>query len=213
VPDDARAERIRPDTDHIIADSPDRVHSVSKEVGAAWPIVPASPLRRIVAWLLDYLLIAAYLVLMTAVSLGLRASPVQAGFNSAISQPVTAELLGFVLLTLPVVLYFALCEASPLRATLGKRALRLAVVEANGGQLTTRRALLREAVRFLPWELSHALLWRVALSPEHGSISFRVIAGFGVVYALVLLYLATLFIGSQHRTAYDRLAGSIVIQR
>jgi hypothetical protein len=40
-----------------------------------------------------------------------------------------------------------------------------------------------------------------------------VTAGFGVVYALVLVYLVTLFIGSQHRTVYDRLAGSIVIQR
>ena len=45
-----------------------------------------------------------------------------------------------------------------------------------------------------------------------GSISPLVTAGFVIVYALVLLYLVTLFIGS-HRTVYDRLAGSIVIQR
>jgi uncharacterized RDD family membrane protein YckC len=181
-------------------------------VDAAWPIVPASPFRRVAAWLLDYLLIAAYLILLTAVSLGLRASPVQAGFNSAMSRPVAAELLGFLLLTLPVVLYFALFEASRWRSTLGKRALRLAVVDEKRGRLTLRRALLREAVRFLPWELSHALLWRVALSPDRGSISVLVIVGFVVVYALVGLYLLTLFIGS-HRTVYDRLAGSLVIQR
>jgi len=178
---------------------------------AAWPIVPASPWRRVGAWLLDYLLIAAYLVLLTAVSLALRASPVQAGFNSAMSQPVAAELLGFFLLTLPVVLYFALCEASRWRATLGKRALRLAVVDKKGGRLTLRRAVLREAVRFLPWELSHALLWRVALSPDRGSISALVTVGFVFVYSLVGLYLLTLFIGS-HRTIYDRLAGSLVIE-
>ncbi|HXN01169.1 MAG TPA: RDD family protein [Candidatus Dormibacteraeota bacterium] len=186
---------------------------VSKELDAAWPVVPASPLRRIAAWLLDYLLIAAYLVLLTAVSLSLRLSPMQAEFDSAMSQPLTAELLGFFLLTLPVVLYFALFEASPLRATLGKRALRLAVVELNGFRLSMRRALLREAVRFVPWELSHALLWRVALGPHGGSIAWWVTAGFGVLYALVLVYLVTMFIGSQHRTVYDRLAGSIVIRR
>jgi uncharacterized RDD family membrane protein YckC len=180
---------------------------------AAWPIVPASPLRRIAAWLLDYALIAAYLIVLTAVSLGLRLSPIQAGFDSAMSQPLTAELLGFFLLTLPVVLYFALWEASPRRATLGKRALRLAVVVLNGSRLSMSRALLREAVRFLPWELSHALIWRIALSPHGGSIPWWVYAGFGVVYALVILFLVTLFIGSQHRTVYDRLAGSIVIQR
>jgi uncharacterized RDD family membrane protein YckC len=180
---------------------------------ASWTVVPASPFRRIAAWLLDYVLIAAYLVLLAAVSVGLRVSPVQAGFDSAMSQPLTAELIGFSLLTLPVVLYFALSEGSPLRATLGKRALRLAVVDLNGCKLSRWRALLREAIRFLPWELSHALLWRVALSPDHGSISFWVPAGFVVVYALVLLFVFTLFIGSQHRTVYDRLAGSMVIRR
>lgn len=182
------------------------------ELDAAWPIVPASPLRRVAAWLLDYLLIAAYLVLLTAVGIGLSLTPIQAGFDSAIRQPLTAELLGFFLLTLPVILYFALSEASPRRATLGKRALRLAVVDLNGFRLLTWRALLREAVRFLPWELSHALLWRIALSPHGGPTPWWVYAGFGVVYALVILFLVTLFIGSQHRTVYDRLAGSFVIQ-
>jgi uncharacterized RDD family membrane protein YckC len=182
------------------------------DADAAWLIVPASPWRRVGAWLLDYLLIAAYLVVLTAVSLGLRASPVRAGFNSAMSQPVEAELLGFFLLTLPVILYFAVCETSHWRATVGKRALRLAVVDDKGARLTMRRAVLREAVRFLPWELSHALLWRIALSPDRGSVSILVTVGFVLVYALVGLYLLTLFIGS-HRTVYDRLAGSLVIQR
>jgi uncharacterized RDD family membrane protein YckC len=136
----------------------------------------------------------------------------EAGLAGALSRPAAAELVGFLLLTLPVILYFALCEASHWRATLGKRDLRLVVVDQHGARLMVRRALLREAVRFLPWELSHALLYRVALSTDRGSISPLVTAGFVLVYALVLLYLVTLFIGS-HRTVYDRLAGSIVIQR
>jgi uncharacterized RDD family membrane protein YckC len=182
------------------------------QVDAVWPIVPASPFRRVAAWLLDYLLIAAYLILLTAVSLGVSISPMQAGLTSALSRPFAAELVGFLLLTLPVVLYFALCEASRWRATLGKRVLRLAVVDKKGGRLTVRRALLREAVRFFPWELSHAMLYRVALSTDRGSIAVWVTIGFVVVYALVGFYVVTLFIGS-HRTVYDRLAGSIVIQR
>jgi uncharacterized RDD family membrane protein YckC len=178
-----------------------------------WSVVPASPLRRIPAWLLDYLLIVAYLVMVTVATLALQASPARAGFNDAMSRPLTAELLGFCLLTLPVVLYFALSEGSSLRATLGKRALGLAVVDRNGGRLPVWRALLREAVRFLPWELSHAVLWRVALSPGGGSFSAWMVIDLGVVYTLVLVYLATLFIGRQHRTVYDRIAGSIVIRR
>jgi uncharacterized RDD family membrane protein YckC len=181
-------------------------------VGEVWSIVPASPLRRIAAWLLDYLLIAAYLILLTAVSLGIRISPMQAGITSVLSRPLAAELVGFLMLTLPVVLYFALCEASRWRATLGKRALRLAVVDKKGRRLPVPRALVREAVRFLPWELSHALLYRVASSTDRGSISVLVTVGFVVVYSLIGLYVATLFVGS-HRTVYDRLAGSLVIRR
>lgn len=181
-------------------------------VGEIWEGSPASPVRRIAAWLLDYALIAAYLVVLTAVSLGLEASPARAVFNSAAQQPEGAELIGFVSLTLPVVLYFALFEASAKRATIGKRALRIAVVDVHGRRLSRTRALIREAVRFTPWELSHALIWRVAISPLRGSAPPWLIAGFAVVYALVLVYLVSLFIGPRHRTLYDLLAGSVVIR-
>jgi uncharacterized RDD family membrane protein YckC len=178
-----------------------------------WEPVPASPVRRIAAWLLDYVLIAAYLILLTAATIGLEASPRRGIVTSAMRQPGSAELLGFVSLTLPVVLYFALFEASSMRATVGKRALGIAVVDVRGRRLATPRALLREAVRFTPWELSHALIWRVAISPAPGSTPLWLITGFGVVYALVLLYLVSLFIGPRHRTVYDLLAGSLVIRR
>lgn len=172
----------------------------------------ASPWRRIAAWCLDYLVIAAYLVMLTALSLGLNATPLRSGFNSAMSNAVTAELLGFVFLTAPVVMYFAILEASSWQATLGKRAVGVVVVGASRGRLALGRALAREGLRFLPWELSHALLWRVALAPDKNSVSGWVTWGFVVVYLLVLAYLVTLFVGSQHRTLYDRVAGSYVLR-
>lgn len=181
-------------------------------MGDIWEGAPATPLRRIAAWLLDYALIAAYLVVLTAVSLGLEASPLRAVLNAAAQQPGGAELIGFLSLTLPVILYFAMSEASTKRATIGKRALGIAVVDVHGRRLTRLRALIREAVRYTPWELSHALIWRVAISPVRGSAPAWLIAGFAVVYALVLLYLVSLFIGRRHRTVYDVLAGSLVIR-
>jgi Na+/H+ antiporter NhaC len=38
------------------------------------------------------------------------------------------------------------------------------------------------------------------------------IGGFAVVYLLLFVYLVSLFVGSQHRTVYDRLAGSRVLR-
>jgi uncharacterized RDD family membrane protein YckC len=167
-------------------------------------------LRRVAAWVLDYLIIAAYLVVLTAGSLGLLASPLHTAFTAAMSRPLTAELAGFVLLTAPVVLYFAVLEASPWQATIGKRALGLTVTSWDGARLPVARALVREGVRFLPWEISHALVWQVALTQGGRTFPPWIAAGFGLVYLLVFAYLVTLFVGSTHRTLYDRLAGSVV---
>ena len=172
----------------------------------------ASPWRRIGAWILDYFVIAAYLILLTTASLGILASPLAPAFSAALKQPITAELVGFLVLTLPVILYFALLEASQRQATLGKRALGIMVAGRGGGRLSVWRAVVREAVRFLPWELSHALIWQLALSPARNSFPAWAAVGFAAVYLLVFAYLVTLFIGSQHRTLYDRLAGSWVIR-
>lgn len=174
--------------------------------------VIASPWRRIGAWMLDYLVIAAYLILLTAVTLGMQSTPAAPAFNGALTRPLTAELVGFLTLTTPVLLYFALLEASPWRATLGKRALGIVVTGPAGGRLTVGRTLAREAIRFLPWELSHAIIWRLALSATKNSFPAWAGAGFALVYLLVFVYVVTLFVGSQHRTLYDRLAGSWVLR-
>ena len=45
------------------------------------------------------------------------------------------------------------------------------------------------------------------------SFPARAGVGFALVYLIVFAYLVTLFVGSQHRTLYDRLAGSWVLRR
>jgi uncharacterized RDD family membrane protein YckC len=174
-------------------------------------VVVASPARRIAAWLLDYLVILAYLIVLTAASLITQVSPAASVFSSALTKPITAELVGFLTLTGPVILYFAITEASAWQATLGKRALRIVVVGPGGARLPFVRAILREAVRFLPWEMAHSLIWPLALPPHLEPLPVT-IGGFAVVYLLLFAYLVSLLVGSEHRTVYDRLAGSRVLR-
>jgi uncharacterized RDD family membrane protein YckC len=173
----------------------------------------ATPWRRVAAWMLDYLVIVAYLIMLTAASLGVLATPAGPALNAPLTRPFTAELVGFLTLTTPVVLYFALLESSTWQATLGKRVLGIVIVGPAGRRLTVGRALAREAVRFLPWELSHAIIWRLALSPAKNSFPAWAGVGFALVYLIVFAYLVTLVFGSQHRTLYDRLAGTWVLRR
>ena len=121
---------------------------------------PAPGWRRVTAYLVDYLVIAAYVALLTGASF---ASGASRRLDFALSgNPALGQLVAFVALTLPVVLYFAVSEASPWQGTLGKRALSIRVVaHGGGGRLSLRRTLLRAALKFAPWELAHTVLWRV----------------------------------------------------
>lgn len=168
----------------------------------------ASLARRAAAFGLDYLLIAAWLVIVVGAGALLRvaAPDVAAGL---FADPVRAEALGFLMLTLPVALYFALSEAGPGGATWGKRRLGLRVVTDAGNELGLGRSLLRTALKFVPWELTHAIIWRFATpgSAPEGLLD----AGLVVVWLLIAANIVTALLDADRRTLYDRLAGTRVV--
>lgn len=166
--------------------------------------------RRLLAFALDYLVILGYLIILGAASLEVLNSGLGQLYSAAWSTAWTAELMGFLTLTLPVVLYFAILEASTAGGTIGKRVLAVAVRALDGTPLRIKRSLVRSAAKFLPWELAHFTIWHyvyartaAAQPPLWTTISLV------FVYALVAAFLMTLIVGS-HRTIYDRLAGSRV---
>lgn len=124
----------------------------------------AGLLRRCAAFALDYVLIAAYLVVVFAAGALLRLAAPAAAAAPLFGDPLIAELTGFLTLTLPVSLYFVLTESSSAGATWGKRRMRLRVVTDGGERLGLGRSALRTALKFVPWELSHALIWRFAFA-------------------------------------------------
>src|SRR5262245_12020506 len=111
--------------------------------------------------------------------------------------------MSFLMMTVPFTLYFALCESSPMRASLGKRALGLLVCRETGGRLSFGSALLRTAVKFTPWEFGHTVAWQSVFAGEAGFPTWvwgpATVALVGPVWWLVAL------IGTG-RTTYDRWA-------
>ena len=171
-----------------------------------------TPLRRLLAFGADYLVIAVYLVVLFGLSAAALASGIGHVYSAVWSNAESAELAGFILLTVPVVLYFSIFESSPRGATPGKRILELRVIRASGEQLSLGRSLLRSAVKFLPWELAHFTVWHfVYETAGHHSPPAWTALTLGLVYLLVALFLVSLFIGREHRTVYDQIAGSRVI--
>ncbi len=92
--------------------------------------------QRFEAFLLDYLIIAAYLILLVIVSVGLGFGPLRSVFQAMFADPNSSEFSAFLLLVLPIILYFALFEYSSWQATCGKRKMGLRVIDTHGAPLT-----------------------------------------------------------------------------
>lgn len=169
---------------------------------------------RVLAFALDYLLIAAYAITLAAVTFAAAASPLRSSLAVLLATPASRDAVAFVTIVLPVSLYFALQEGSARQTTWGKRRLGLRVAGSDGGQLSLGRALVRSAAKFLPWQIAHTCLFHIPGWPlAPAAPPAWVLAGFGLVWLLVIGYLALLGFSRSHRTPYDRLAGSAVLIR
>jgi uncharacterized RDD family membrane protein YckC len=163
--------------------------------------------RRAAAFALDYVWIAAWLALIVVVGIGARqAFPGLAAW--LFGDPVRGQLVAFGLVTLPISAAFVVAEAAPRGATWGKRRLGLRVEAPDGRLIGRGRSVVRTALKFLPWELSHAAIWRLSI-PEAGSEALPITL-LVAAWSLVGLNLVLAMAGAR-RTAYDRLSGTRVV--
>ena len=184
-------------------------------MGQAAPRPAYAGLRaRSLAFSLDYLIICGYILALVTAGALLRRSPLRARSDALFATPNRRDLVAFLTLVLPVLLYFAWGESSAQAATWGKRRLGLQVVDAAGGRLSRGRALARAALKLLPCQVAHTSLFHIPGWPtaaDHVPLPSQI--GLGLVWVLVGTYGAGLLASKQHRTLYDRLTGSIVIRR
>src|SRR5687768_16457769 len=115
--------------------------------------------QRTGAFMWDYLIIACYLALITILSLLTRAN------EWLFTNRIQAQGSAFLLVTFPVILYFSILESSMWQATWGKRRMELRTVDYAGDRNSFARAFARTILKFIPWEISHTLIWEVSFSP------------------------------------------------
>ncbi|MBM7587028.1 putative RDD family membrane protein YckC [Bacillus pakistanensis] len=166
----------------------------------------ASMKRRMIALLIDYLIIMAYGAFLLSISF-LLGHPLNPLFeNSA----MVAQTAGFIFVTLPVFLYFFLTESSSLGGTIGKKKMSLKVVCINGLKLKRGRSFMRSFIKFLPWELAHFGVYRLIL-PTNISES-TIVTLLVVVNMITMLYLITPMFNRERKSVYDWLAGTKVVK-
>ena len=129
------------------------------------------------------------------------------------AQPLEGQAIGLFTLTIPVILYFAICESSRWQATIGKRLLRLRVQDMSGNRLPWRKTLVRAMLKFLPWELGHTVVHQLVSGDANGgtnAVPIWVLAVLAVAVLLDAWYLISIWVGTG-RTAYDRASAAQVV--
>lgn len=164
--------------------------------------------RRVGAFALDYAIILVYLGAITLFSL-LMSSLFDIN-QWLFTDRVRAQLTGFLMITLPVTLYFVLSESSIRQATWGKRRLGLKVTGTDGNRISFWRSVARTGLKFIPWELAHTLIWQISFTPNQFSTWIN--AGFFTVYLLIGANIAALIFRKDRQTLYDFLAGTYVVR-
>jgi len=162
--------------------------------------------KRIYAFLLDYLLIALYGIFVVGTISFVCRPYIEPLFSSSL---VTAQLTGFFMITLPVSLYFILCECSKWQGTLGKRKVGIRVADNVGQRIGMGHSTVRTIIKFLPWEVAHFGIWRLMLPSNLSEKTVFIILI--AVNLAILVYLITPFTNKRKKNVYDWVACTEVI--
>ena len=120
------------------------------------------------------------------------------------------NLVGAIVVIVPVVLAVAWCESRPIGATPGKRAMGL-VVRLGSVRLPYRLALLRNLLKLgVPGLIGHTAVFAIVSSSNASNgVPTGVRALTGLAYLIPVVWIVSLFVGDR-RTPYDRICGTTV---
>lgn len=167
----------------------------------------ASFLLRFKAFILDYVLIFIYLTCLFIFSVFFFPT-MQKFFTGS---PGVAQFTGFLLVTFPVSLYFIISDSKIGEQSFGKRKAGIRVVGSNGEALSMLRLCFRTLLKFLPWELSHFLVYRLVYVGD-GEVPFIYYLLGGLIYALIFGYILTAIFTKKKQSLYDIVAKTYVIK-
>jgi uncharacterized RDD family membrane protein YckC len=165
-------------------------------------------LRRLAAYFVDivllYAVLAGGLQLVSSTLLGIP------DWASLAQHPVRLEAWVLLSISLPTWVYFIYCDTHG-GATLGKRLLGLHTTTLSANPVSTGQAVLRTALKLLPWELTHfSVLVPNPLWNPGAEAAVSQTVGITLANILMLGYLVVLAFQQGKRSLHDLAAGTMV---
>jgi uncharacterized RDD family membrane protein YckC len=134
-------------------------------------------------------------------------------FNLDNVNPVTGELIAFVTLTLPVIFYFMLSENGKYAGTIGKRKLGLRIVSKTLTKASLGQLLIRNCIKFLPWELAHFFIFRLFyFTSTNKTTPDWVLTGLISSQLLAIIYMLFIIFNKNNRSIYEIFSQTRVVQ-
>ncbi len=163
-------------------------------------------IKRVIAFGIDYVLILFYAGLLFLASLLFQYFSNQQLGNTS---PLNGHLIGFLLLTLPVFLYFFLSERSKQKGTIGKRISKIQVDIAEMKPGSTNQLFKRSLLKFLPWEIAHTgVHWILFYSRNNEQVPIWVYTLLIIPQLTIIFYFITILITKGNGSFYDKIAGT-----
>jgi uncharacterized RDD family membrane protein YckC len=160
--------------------------------------------ERLQAFLWDYLVLLVYIATLVVIALN------STGVQSLFQGPVKSDIMAFLLLVGPVILYFSLQECSQKQASFGKRKRRIKVIRLDGQPISLRQAFCRSCLAFLPWQLAHTAVFHTV---QPGLLPTEIVLVlFIMAYGLIALSGLMIWKGEMHRAPWDKVTGTAVIK-
>ncbi|WP_132047406.1 RDD family protein [Curtobacterium sp. PhB136] len=162
---------------------------------------------RLLAWLVDWACVLGWVALTAAVGVPLYLAHVIRPTNV-----VVLNVVGALVIVMPVVLALAWCESRREAATVGKRVMKL-VVRANARSPRLTVAIARNTLKIgVPWLIGHAAVFTIVRASGDDGVPVGVWALTVCAYVLPLAWIFSLFVG-RGRTPYDWACGTEVTRR
>ena len=164
--------------------------------------------HRILACIIDYGIIAGYATLLFLVANLFFSIFVWKPGNN----PIIGQLIGFLTLTFPVVTYSYLTEKSSWRGTVGKKLQKLIVLTDQNK--SAKNILLRNILKFLPWELAHTgIHWTIYYTSNGIETPLWTWVILILPQVFVLGYFVTILISKGESSIYDKISKTKIVYR
>ena len=166
-------------------------------------------IKRVKAFMIDYIFILIYIGLLLGTSL-LVSKVFKLKPDNL--NPAAGELIAFATLTLPVILYFTLSENGKYGGTIGKRKMGLQVVNNTLNKANVGQLLIRNCIKFLPWELAHFFIFQLFYFNSTSSATPGwVLAGLITSQLLAIIYLLFMIFNKNNRSIYELFSQTKVV--